>query len=55
LNRLNNLKIAMIDLFSDWNINSVINWKTKDVALNSMVWSVDEIFWKEMENLLNNI
>lgn len=55
LNRLNNLKIAMIDLFSDWNINNVINWKTKDVALNSMVWSVDEIFWKEMENLLNNI
>ena len=54
-NRLNNLKIMMSDLISDWNIDNFVKWETKDMAINKMVWQVDEIFYGEMENLIKGL
>ena len=52
---LDNLKIIMLDLISDWNIDSLINGETKDKVINDMVWKVDDIFWNEMTNLVNGL
>ncbi len=52
---LSNLKIMMLDLISDWNIDNFVNWETKDIAINKMVWQVDEIFYGEMENLIKSL
>lgn len=53
--RLRNLKIMMLDLISDWNIDNFVNWETKDIAINNMVWQVDEIFYGEMESLIKSL
>lgn len=52
---LDNLKIIMLDLISDWNIDSLISGETKDKVINDMVWKVDDIFWNEMTNLVNGL
>jgi len=53
--RLNSLKIKMLDLISDWSINDFINWETKDIAINKMVGQVNEIFYNEIENLVKSL
>lgn len=45
----------MIDLISDWNIDNLINWKTKETAINEMVWKIDENFKNKIEKLLDDI
>lgn len=52
--RLDDLKIMMLDLISDWNIDDFINWKTKDTAIDKKVQNVNQFFHNNMTILIEN-